>query len=218
MTLPIQRIRCPNCKGVLEKMPIKNRRCPFCDQLIFIKTRRESYTRILMTEEEARQIDEEWRQIEEEQSLVIFAKQLGISREMLEIRKKELTESMGKPVMTRGAIWSLMNSKMIELIKNEDWHALSQLYFAQSLFLRKDGEKFFHVLQKSRTCSLKEYQARGITKVEILGNADSSCEICRALKGKVFSISKVMKMMPIPISKCENKGGYCRCVYSPVIE
>jgi hypothetical protein len=218
MTLSAQAVLCPNCKGVLEQPPNKKERCPLCGDLVFVKTLPGSNARVLMTAEEARRTDVEWRLIEEEQALVVFAKQLGISREVIEERKKELSEALRKPVVTRGALGSLLTAKIVELLKKEDWHTLSQFYFAQSIFLRKGSGEFFPALQRSRNCNLKEYRARGVTKIEILGHPESSCGVCRALKGKVFNIEEATERALLPIGECENAGGYCRCVYSPVVE
>jgi len=218
VTLSIADIRCPNCMGSLERKPLKKERCPLCGQLIFVKTLTGSNERTLMTEADAAKIDEEWRQIEDEQVCIDSGKQIGVSRDALVERQKELVLFLGKPVELRGALESLINEKIIQSIKNEDRDLLSRLYFTQTILFRKDSGEFLSVLLRVRNSSLQEYQARGITKVEIIGHDSSSCAACKAFKGTVFSVREMMKAAPLPFRECKNTIGYCRCVYAPVIE
>ncbi len=218
MTLAIQDIRCPNCFGILERKPLKKERCPLCDRLIFVKTLPLTSKRTLMTETDAGKIDEEWRQVEEEQACIDIAKGVGISRDALVERQGELRRLMGKPALLRGAFISLMNEKIVQSIKQEQWDHLSKLYFAQTIFFRKSKEEFLSAILKARNANLKEYKARGIRKVEILGSERSSCGACEAFKGKVFSLADMMKTTPLPLRECENPIGYCRCFYAPVTD
>ena len=50
----------------------------------------------------------------------------------------------------------------------------------------------------------------------------NSCEACRKLDGKVFTIEKALEEMPIPVIECttnmyDKNRGFCRCCYIVVI-
>jgi hypothetical protein len=69
---------------------------------------------------------------------------------------------------------------------------------------------YFYALSRTR---LKQYRESGVKKVEIL-TAGDSCEACRKLAGKEFSIDKA----PIlPYGKCTHEMG-CRCDILPKVD
>jgi hypothetical protein len=209
---------CPYCNINIDWVINKKERCRACNNLIYVKTRPENNSRLLLTAEDALLIDQQWKDIEVIHGMTLFAKQLGVSGEELENKVRELRELSGLPVTARGAVWSILNAKMVKLLKQNDWGNLSGVYFDQSIFLQKCGEDCLTALRKSLYLNLFEYRAQGYKRVEILGNDNSSCRVCHAPSGQVFTIQRAMETMPIPVARCKNAVGYCRCVYAPIEE
>jgi len=57
-----------------------------------------------------------------------------------------------------------------------------------------------------------------IKKVQIFTQQENSCEACRQLENKVFTIEEALEKMPIPCKECtqklyDEKRGFCRCSY-----
>ena len=48
---------CPHCGGVLEKKPKRKKKCPLCNNYIYVRTSPSTSDKILVTEEEAKKID-----------------------------------------------------------------------------------------------------------------------------------------------------------------
>ena len=82
-----------------------------------------------------------------------------------------------------------------------------------SRLLHQLGKDFFRVLQESAKCELYHMQDFGINKTEIFTAGETSCSKCQSLHGKIFTITKALETMPIPVKDCEN--GFCRCLYLP---
>lgn len=53
--------RCPSCGHELKKTPKRKTKCPFCGEFMLVRTRPSDRAKVLVTEEQADQIDLEWR-------------------------------------------------------------------------------------------------------------------------------------------------------------
>jgi DNA-directed RNA polymerase subunit RPC12/RpoP len=56
--------KCPTCGGSLAKRPTRKTKCANCGELIVVRTRPIDNKRVLVTQEEARQIEDEWSMIQ----------------------------------------------------------------------------------------------------------------------------------------------------------
>lgn len=73
-------------------------------------------------------------------------------------------------------------------------------------------------LNTSNINNLLQYKQTGaVSKVEIL-SSDNSCESCQSQNGKIYTVEEAIKTRPLPCKECNNKMGYCRCVYVPVVD
>ena len=82
----------------------------------------------------------------------------------------------------------------------------------------KDSEKYAR-------STLRRYQKGGVKQVRISSAGDASCPACREQSGKVYLIEDALEKMPIPCKDCtfdlhgeHASVGWCRCVYTPIIE
>ena len=54
---------CPHCNNKLEKSPGRKKKCEFCGKFMYVRTRPLDKKRVLVTEEQAKQIDIQWQTI-----------------------------------------------------------------------------------------------------------------------------------------------------------
>jgi SPP1 gp7 family putative phage head morphogenesis protein len=51
---------CPHCAKLLDKMPGRKTKCPFCANYMYVRTRPVDKKRVVVTEQDAAKIDEQW--------------------------------------------------------------------------------------------------------------------------------------------------------------
>jgi len=126
--------------------------------------------------------------------------------------------------LSRDEKWRRFNEKLEKLMKENDLFGLAITYYEMADFLNKEGKDNKHLRKigyqiklKLQPKELKSYTDSGVLgKVEILACKDS-CDACKNLNGKIFSIKEAELKNPIPVEDCIHKYG-CRCVYLPVVE
>ena len=104
-----------------------------------------------------------------------------------------------------------------------DFFGLGTTYYEMADFVEKEGGDpniyraigYKMKLQSDTNArTLEGYLSSGhVSHVEILANP-GSCNLCKKISGKKFSIEESVKNPPIPIKDCAHKYG-CRCVYLP---
>jgi len=206
---------CPYCSAPLEKVPQRKTKCPSCGRHIYVRTRPSDGQQILATEDMVKQIDSEWAVLSQQRKYERVLRNSGIDDRECDIAKKELTKKFGELPTPRDIVWKVLNNHVATAMGHKDWHNMKMLYFEQARILYEEGGSFFPILQETRRCELQNYQSQGLKRVEILAG---SCEKCRPLNGKVFTIEEALDTMPIPVKECENENGWCRCTYTPTID
>ena len=128
--------------------------------------------------------------------------------------------------------WAWFNEDIQKFLKDDDFYSLGNTYYKMSEFLKNEGKddsklrdlgyKTKLQFQKER---LKELVVNSniITGIEIIACTNctnvnnDSCEVCKKLDGKIFSIKEALSTNPLPVKNCSHLSG-CRCVYGPVID
>jgi hypothetical protein len=215
---------CPYCQQVLDKRPKRKKKCPHCENYIYIRgLPPKGERRVLVTEDEAEEIDSQWKQLHFRRKWLGMLQQYGIVDEDFDAHRKKLRERFGQEPSDGDVVWSLFHEALDGSMKSGDFQELKRLYFEMALFLCKEGRDFFPTLQQSRKMELAEYKQRGfVEKVRILAG-DASCEACQQLKGKVLTFDEALEQMLIPCKECtfelhEGRPGWCRCLYLPVLD
>ena len=154
-----------------------------------------------MTEKEAKRID--------------LLEKYNITERDFNAHKDELRKKFGGDVSDRDVVWSVWNERILNNIHDnpsiKDLAALEQTYYDMAMFLIGEGKDCFDLLQqrsKMRLMRLKHYG----NKVRI-SCSKSSCESCRQLVDKIFTVEEAIDSMPIPFKGCTNT--YCACTYLP---
>ena len=201
---------CPYCGVIQEPPPQRRKKCRDCGQVIQTYTDQTKRVKYLMT---TSQLDE--------------FKKKDHERHLQEQKQFE------QEIQVRyDAQVAVFNRQVIDAYKNRDYHSAKMAHFQQALAEFKRGRDHRKAAAASRQDELLYYKHRpygdmGVTKVTILvpgpGNNGDSCEICKPLHGKSFTIDEALRLMPIPHRNCQTwheknrHGGWCRCSYQPVL-
>lgn len=192
---------CPYCKTVLDKGPKRKKKCPFCNNDIYIRSKPRIFPHTLLTKDDSIAVDWynklEWQGIEQKDFL---------------IKKAELSEA-NKEVKSTDIVFHLLED---ELAKSKDIYKQRVIYFEMASLQYETGGEFFEYLQNSNKTHLMEFKQDGFEKVRI--SSAGGCESCIDIMGKVLTIDEALREMPIPNKKCTFQlhgkiPGWCRCIY-----
>ncbi len=141
----------------------------------------------------------------------------GISEKDFILKREEMSKK--SEIWTdRDAIWSLFNDAAAKTEPNR----LQGLYYLMSLFRNEEGGEDLAVRRASAESDLAQYRRMRVTEVEVLAAPDS-CEACKRLEGRKFTVEQVLAEHPLPCLECTHKlrkkdvKPFCRCIYLPVI-
>jgi hypothetical protein len=217
---------CPYCKQNLSKRPKRKTKCPHCGEYVFVRTSPSGNgSKVLVTDDEAEQIDLEWQRIHSRKKWMQSLAQYGISDADFDRHKKSLGERFRQEPRDSDVVWSLFHEALDASMKSGDLRELKMLYFEMALFAYEEGRDFFHLLEQSRKMELTEFKKGGyVEKVSIITAGDASCEACQKLAGRVFTVDEALEQMPIPCEDCtfdfrgRGQPGWCRCLYGAVVD
>ena len=205
---------CPYCKKSLDRIPQRKTKCPFCYEEIYVRSDPKIFNSTLLTKDEVIALD----------GLKTLTN-YGISEKDYFNKKEKLSAKFGC-ANPKDIIWGLYNDQVHEAIRTGNLSSLKFLNFDMALFLYNEGKDFFGCLQESQRMRLMEYKNKGVKKVRVLSTG--SCDVCKQLNDKIFTIDEALKKMPIPSRECtfklhNGKQGWCRCRYvvyfdDPILE
>lgn len=140
---------CPHCGVLLEKKPTQKKKCPNCRENIFIRTRPDDREKVLVTEEQAFEIDAQWKRLSE-QRLIEYEKK---EREKLESNseykeeKDKLFKQWKREPKPNDVLWSLANKHLLQHAQNGDWglYTSTKLDMAKILVLENQLERALQV-------------------------------------------------------------------------
>ncbi len=182
---------CPYCLVELEQQPSRQKKCPDCGNLIFVRKG------ILITKEEA-EIHDVLKRLE----------QFGISKEQFTKHNQELTKQSDQQASVNDTVWRILNELVVE---KQSYFEKKQIYFEMARFSRMEGRDTKPYIVEVARMELLDIMESGLEKVQMTNvNDDQVCEACRAVQGKTFTISEALSDMPIP-NLCQNDE--CRCWY-----
>lgn len=112
--------------------------------------------------------------------------------------------------------WSIYNEMLAEYGKKNDYYNMKIIYLEMAIMLSDQNKDNFKLLQLCRKMELHELGTSNLVTEVTISPASDSCEECKKLVGKTFSIKQALVEMPLPHSNCKHKLG-CRCIYSPAL-
>jgi len=217
----LEESRCPYCDNSLTPTPRRKTKCKNCGNYFYVKTRVSDRLKVIVTEEEKESIEKDWTQYYIDNAPSPCP--TFITDEEFQEAEK-LVQAKGKKIIPNDIAWGLLNKKLNSYIKQKNFGGMHQLYYEMAIFTQKEGRDCFQLLQESSRCYLLDAKSRELEKVEIsTAGEGNSCSHCQKLNGKVFTIEEALRDMPIPVKECMTEvfvdgKGFCRCIYSPVID
>lgn len=125
---------CPYCSALLEKRPQKKTKCPHCGNFIFVRTRPTDRKRVLVTENQAMEIEDQWDEIHSMPEIRIQKKN-GFEQE-----KEKLTRKFGRAPSDNDVIWSLLNKELIQHASAGHWGLYRNALFEMGEVLRAESK------------------------------------------------------------------------------
>lgn len=217
---------CPYCGQMLDKRPKRKTKCPHCGNDIYVRKRPPNgERRVLVTEDEAEEIDSAWKQLHFRRKWQGMLEQYGMVDEDFDTHRKKLRERFGQEPGDGDVVWSLFHEALDASMKSGNFQELRMLYFEMALFLYEEGRDFFHLLEQSHRMELTKYKQWGfVEKVRMHAAGDTSCEACQQLEGTLLSLEEALDQTPLPCKDCtfdfhgSGRPGWCRCQYLTVVD
>lgn len=197
---------CPYCKKILDQRPKRQKKCPYCNNQIYVRTipsrsTSASYEVALVTEDEAKRFD--------------LLKKYKISPIEFSARKEETRSRLGHNAGDRDVIWAVFNERILAHTSGKpsinDLVALELTYDDMAMFVVEEDKDCFELL--CQRAKMQLMRLRHYTNKVRISCSKSPCDSCRQLDGKIITVEEAMNRMPIPCRACTNK--YCKCTYSP---
>ncbi len=145
----------------------------------------------------------------------------GIDEHHFRIKEQSLFQRFGRPPTKSDVVWGLFNDA---LARERDLHNVKRLHFGMALFLLREGRDPFEHLQHAARAELLDLKASGVVRKVKIGAAGNGCDACNRLDGKVLTIARALREMPIPNRSCtelldddDYRFAWCRCTYLAVL-
>lgn len=131
---------CPYCNSKLEKMPARKKKCPSCGEFIFVRTRPSDRKKILVTAEQAEQVEEQW-------SIVNGTHDDYLARKKeYEDTKSELKKRFGIDPPENDILWAIYNKQRTKYFLSQDFGHYRNTTLAMAQILYKES-RLRHALE-----------------------------------------------------------------------
>ena len=199
---------CPYC-GCLHAEPlVRSGKCPACGEKIVLRTvGGEKYA---LTAEQAELVDKRKKLLVEHRAAFRRVQNVGCSAEEF----VSTLVSLGPGCSARDASWKLLNHRVIDATRKNDFGSLKMAYHAQAIQLRDEGRDPIHSLANCLEAETLEYRNYpNAIGLEILSCECGHCskDKERKLRWDEFERGQFGFVGPIPHAECEK--GFCTCSY-----
>lgn len=218
---------CPNCAKALPKFPSRKAKCPFCSSVFFVRTDPFTRKRLVLSESQLADNEKAWQKygnISEFKRALTEASGKDFDSLFVQVKNRIRAEFDREPSES-DVLWAVSNSLVAEAIKKHKTDLIQQIHWAQSVFLCSHGKDYSYIRQADFKTMLLEYKRDSVVRaVSITTAKDSSCDYCKKLEGKRFSIDEALQEKPLPCKQCTfgtedgSAMGWCRCTYVPEVD
>ncbi len=214
---------CPHCGHEITPVPTRKKKCPNCDKDMVVRTHYKTKKKILLTEAQVGQFDIEKEKYYAVTSFLRGLEQSGIPSGVVNSLVAKQTEILREKFKAEPSFsdvaWGISNQLIIK------YPNMSRgIHFQQALFLHREGKDPTKIRLIGFKEDLMEYRKSGVLdKVGVITAGEESCEGCKKLANKIFTIEEALKQEILPCKECSfdknEKGvGWCRCCYAPHID
>lgn len=216
-------IQCPYCGYKITPIPTRKKKCPSCDKDMVVRTHYKTKKKVLLTEDQVVKFDLEKEKHYTVTSFLRGLEQIGLPSGIVDSLVAKQTETLrdkfkAEPLFSDVA-WGVSNQLIIKYPG-----AANGIHFQQALFLHREGKDPTKIRLIGFKEDLMRYKKSDFTdKVEVLTAGEESCEYCKKLANKVFSIQEALEKEILPCKECsfdknDSGVGWCRCCYAPYID
>jgi DNA-directed RNA polymerase subunit RPC12/RpoP len=124
---------CPHCNQPLDKKPSRKKKCPHCGEFIFVRTRPSDEQRVLVTEDQAEEIEEQWSIVNGTHGEYL-AKKKRFADE-----KAKLAKRFGREPSDNDITWSLLNQELMVHASQQNWGLFRNAKMQMADILRKES-------------------------------------------------------------------------------
>jgi uncharacterized Zn finger protein (UPF0148 family) len=119
---------CPNCGVSLKKVPGAKTKCPDCSELMYVRTDPQSNNRVVVTFDQAQEIDDEWAKLNGTwPERKAERERVNVTRERL-AKKWNVQTASDKDVQ-----WAMRNEDLVAAIRDGKWEAYQKALFELGL-------------------------------------------------------------------------------------
>ena len=109
--------KCPYCASMLEKRPLRKKKCPNCGNFVYVRSTPTGQKKLLVTEQQASGIDNAWRHYHREK---LLESDPEYRREYEQV-KAELMIERGTEPPAGDIRWALAKKQLLQHVRDGDW-------------------------------------------------------------------------------------------------
>jgi len=121
---------CPNCGGILKKVPGAKTKCPNCHEYMFVRTDPRTNSRLVVTFDQAEEIDDEWAKLNGTWP------ERKAERERVAATRERLAKKWNLPTVSdRDVRWAMLSEDVVAALRDHKWAAYQKAVFDMALEL-----------------------------------------------------------------------------------
>lgn len=125
---------CPYCDAALDKFPGRKKKCPSCDEFMYVRTRPSDKKKILIREGQISVIEEQWAIVNGTHG------QFLAEREAYEKERDALRNKFGSEPSENDIQWSILNKEIMQHAQNFKWGLYRNTRLRMGDILKKESK------------------------------------------------------------------------------
>lgn len=217
---------CPNCDTELLNTPSRKTKCKNCGKYMIIRTHPYTNKKLLLTVDEAKEIDRLWEEKRKEVEVIEILSKYKLTKNDLNKKIEVLRQKYpNKNIDFKEATWWFLSDLNFKFFKEGKLDELTSIYWDKAYFLFFiENRNYYNEMLAYHELQLYKIKNDGYNKVKIITSGIKSCEVCNKNNNVVLTVKEALEKKLIPCRNCtnfsnrNNKGiGWCRCLYVPVL-
>lgn len=128
---------CPHCSRLLNTMPGRKKKCPYCANFIYVRTRPADRKRVLVTEADSREVERQWELEHESREL---EREYLQSKDEFDELKAALMKKFGREPSDNDVLWGVYNNQRIDHAKKSNWGLYRNSTFRMAQLLLRENK------------------------------------------------------------------------------
>jgi len=125
---------CPYCNNTLEKKPGRKKKCPSCNNFIYVRTRPKDGKKVLVTKDQTELLKEQWSIVNGTHAEFLENKRI------IENERRFLAKKFGREPSENDIRWSLLNKELMTHANNANWGLYRNAKFQMAEILRAESK------------------------------------------------------------------------------